>query len=472
MRSWYSMSGLCAVLKLMCKTVEVKHVSVGMKFECTVKNQTVSFVIYQISTKSKTSAVTTPSRTNQPLEDELNGLTLEEDEGIYIVGDDVQVHLNTNAPKNEQAIIPIPPPKLPSKPVVVDPSESSKPYPPTPVSSIGGLNPQLRLLRTLIQSSLVHSHYYTDNNFTPAQGILLYGPPGTGKTLLLRAISTEANANCYKIDGSLFGKYLGESENSIRKIFTEAKKIKNNLSKSIIFIDEIDSLAPKRTGSETTTSDSRVVTTLLTELDALSAVGPEESRVLVIAATNRPNGIDPGLRRPGRLESEVEIGIPDAKARLQILQVFFDRVPTAFAKDDTGPIPAWSARTHGYVGADLEAVVRGAVRKGIDRTVSSSLTEDDGDSAFGGFGIGSDTGSSHMNGDAQLLISEEDVEATLKEVRPTAMREIFLEPPKVRWCDIGGQEEVKQRLREAVEWPLTVCFPPTFVSQVSFILCI
>ena len=294
--------------------------------------------------------------------------------------------------------------------------------------SIGGLNTQIESLRSLLTSVLEDAEEFARKGLVPPRGILLYGPPGTGKTMMLKATACEMKASSYVLDGKVMGKYMGESEAAIRQIFGAARKNQP----SIIFMDEVDSLAPKRSQGEG--SEGRVVSTLLTEMDGLESSATAEehggiTRVAIVAATSRPNAIDEALRRAGRFEKEVEIGIPDADARREILDLLTRKLDfEGVSKDDF--VGSLASRTHGYVGADLEAVVRGAFTLALDRRRKAGSP-------------------------SEVMLRESDVETALIGVKPTAMREIFLEAPKVRWSDIGGQEEVKQRLREAVEWPLT-----------------
>ncbi|RPA76459.1 AAA-domain-containing protein [Ascobolus immersus RN42] len=319
-------------------------------------------------------------------------------------------------------------------------------------TSIGGLRPQILSLRKLLLATLKRSSKFTKFGLTPPRGILLYGPPGTGKTMLIKACAAEIHATPYVISGSIVGKYMGESEAALRKVFKEARENQP----AIIFIDEIDSLVPKRSGADS--SEGRIVSTLIMELDSLAAAAnaedeePKEgeekkkttgNQVVIVAATNRPNNIDPALRRPGRFDRELEIGIPDVDARGEILELLLKKVPCKFTEE--AYIKNIASRTHGFVGADLESLVRGAVmvamsrleeQEDLDVDIEQDLDEEEGD-------------------DEDIGVTEADFEAALKDVRPTAMREIFLETPKVRWSDIGGQEEVKQRLRETVEWPLS-----------------
>ncbi|KAG0638431.1 P-loop containing nucleoside triphosphate hydrolase protein [Tuber brumale] len=334
------------------------------------------------------------------------------------------------APWLKPAKEPIPQPDFP---IVVPPSKTS-------FSSIGGLAPQIAALKTLLLSTLHHSHLFTKHNLTPPRGILLYGPPGTGKTLLLKAIASEISAKCYVLNGSVVGKYLGESEAAIRKVFAEARKNQP----AVVFMDEADSIAGKR--GEGDGNEGRIVSTILTEIDGMScgdSDGAEVVKLAVVATTSRPNVIDQALRRPGRFDREIEIGIPDADSRREILEIITREISFSNEQPKEATIKALAAKTHGFVGADLEALVRTAFASALTR-----LKRDNLDLSAP---ILNDTPQTHP----QVLLREADLDSALKVVRPTAMREIFLEPPKVRWSDIGGQEEVKQRLREAVEWPLS-----------------
>lgn len=292
---------------------------------------------------------------------------------------------------------------------------------PTTYSSVGGLQGQIELLKTTIELPLHQPTLFSDFGVTPPRGILLHGPPGTGKTMLLRAVAAETNAHVLTINGpSIVSKYLGETESALRDIFNEARKYQP----AIIFIDEIDSLAPSRASDDSGEVESRVVATLLTLMDGVGDSG----RLVVVAATNRPNAIDSALRRPGRFDQEVEIGIPDVEARNDILKLQFERMRRhSLSEQDIFNI---ASRTHGYVGADLVALCRECVMKTIQRGLKTSTPN------------------------SSLKVSLDDVELALPEIRPSAMREIFLEMPKVYWKDIGGQEELKVKLREMVQLPL------------------
>ncbi|KTW25638.1 hypothetical protein T552_03498 [Pneumocystis carinii B80] len=289
--------------------------------------------------------------------------------------------------------------------------------------SIGGLKHQIELLKDYVELPLLKPEYFEIFGISPPKGVLLYGPPGTGKTMLLRAIASETKAYVELVNGpSVIGKYLGETEANLCKIFENAKKNQP----SIVFIDEIDAIAPKR-GEDTV--ERRIVATLLTLMDGMNSSG----QIVVVGATNRPNTLDEALRRPGRFEKEIEIGVPDVDARLEILNLHFNKMPHDLDEDD---IKRLAKRTHGYVGADLTSLCREASILAIKRGIAKDIPEKD------------------------FTISKYDLEIALKNVRQSAMREIFLETPHVRWSDIGGQQIIKQKLREAIEWPLT--HPETF----------
>lgn len=290
-------------------------------------------------------------------------------------------------------------------------------------NAVGGLAKEIGLLKGTIELPLHQPTLFTDFSVTPPRGILLHGPPGTGKTMLLRCVANETNAHVLTINGpSIVSKYLGETEAALRDIFNEAKKYQP----SIIFIDEIDSLAPNRAGDDSGEIESRVVATLLTLMDGMGGAG----RLVVVAATNRPNKIDPALRRPGRFDQEVEIGIPDVDARLDILTKQFSKISHQRHELIAEDISTIASKTHGYVGADLIALCREAVMKAIQRGLTESIDRE------------------------KLKVILKDVEEAMMDIRPSAMREIFLEMPKVYWSDIGGQEELKQKMREMIQLPL------------------
>lgn len=293
-------------------------------------------------------------------------------------------------------------------------------------SAIGGLAKQIALLKSKIELPLHRPSLFQRFGMAPDRGFLLHGPPGTGKTMLLRAVAAETNAHVLTINGpSIVSKYLGETESALRGIFAEAVQYQP----AIIFVDEIDALVPKRDSDESGEAESRVVSTLLTLMDGMGAGG----QVVVVGATNRPNSIDPALRRPGRFGQELEIGIPDAEGRLDILRLMLRDMPHELTEEN---IVDLAGKTHGYVGADLAALCRDAVMAAIQRGLAAGTPEN------------------------ELAVATKDVNRALVDIRPSAMREIFLETPKVFWTDIGGQDDVKQKLRETIEWPLS--HPDTF----------
>lgn len=297
-------------------------------------------------------------------------------------------------------------------------------------TSVGGLSKEIETLKNTIELPLHQPQLFSNFGVTPPRGILLHGPPGTGKTMLLRCVANTANAHVLTINGpSIVSKYLGETEAALRNIFNEAQKYQP----SIVFIDEIDSLAPNRANDDSGEVESRVVATLLTLMDGMGASG----RVVVIGATNRPNSVDPALRRPGRFDQEVEIGIPDVDDRLDILLKQFKKMSEdrhTLTNDDIKNI---ASKTHGYVGADLSALCRESVMKTIQRGIKT----------------GSILMNNNQDSDA-LKVTMVDVENAMLEITPSAMREIFLEMPKVYWSDIGGQEDLKRKMKEMIQLPL------------------
>ena len=292
---------------------------------------------------------------------------------------------------------------------------------------IGGLREQIQKVREMIELPLKHPELFHKLGIEPPKGVLLYGPPGTGKTLLAKAVANEANAYFIAINGpEIMSKFVGEAEERLRKVFEEAQEN----APSIIFIDEIDAIAPKRE-EVLGEVERRVVAQLLTLMDGLEARG----QVIVIAATNRPNAIDPALRRPGRFDREIELPVPDKNGRKEILQIHTRNVPLA----DDVDLDELAARTHGFVGADLAALVKEAAMKAIRRILPK---------------IDLDAEEIPPEILEQLKVTRQDFEEALKEVRPSALREVFIEVPSVHWEDVGGLDEVKKALKESVEWPL------------------
>ena len=292
---------------------------------------------------------------------------------------------------------------------------------------IGGLKEEIRKVREMVELPLKHPELFEHLGIEPPKGILFYGPPGTGKTLLAKAVANEVDAHFISINGpEIMSKWYGESEKRLREIFQEARE----KAPSIIFIDEIDSIAPKRE-EVTGEVERRVVAQLLALLDGLE----ERGKVIVIGATNRPDALDPALRRPGRFDREIEFRVPDEAARKEILQIHTRRVPLAEDVD----LEALAKVTHGYVGADLAALVKEAAMKALRRVLPE---------------VEKHEGRIPPEVLKKIKVTMEDFMEALKEVRPSIMREVLVEKPNVRWDDIGGLEDVKRELREVVEWPL------------------
>lgn len=305
--------------------------------------------------------------------------------------------------------------------------ETLRGVPQVTYEDIGGLKDEIQKVREMIELPLRHPEIFEKLGVEAPKGVLLYGPPGTGKTLLAKAVANESNAHFISISGpEIMSKFYGESEARLREIFKEARE----KAPTIVFIDEIDSIAPKRE-EVTGEVERRVVSQLLSLMDGLEARG----KVIVIAATNRPNAIDPALRRPGRFDREIEIKVPDKKGRFEILQIHTRHMPLTQEVD----LERISSITHGFVGADLEYLCKEAAMKTLRRMLPElKLEEDKLQPEF-------------LN---RLQVTMDDFENALKDVMPSAMREVYLETPDVKWGDIGGLEGIKKELQEAVEWPL------------------
>lgn len=299
---------------------------------------------------------------------------------------------------------------------------------------IGGLSREIREIREMIEVPLRHPELFSRLGINPPRGVLLHGPPGTGKTLIARAVASETDANFISISGpEIVSKFYGESEQRLRQIFEEAAKA----APSIIFIDEIDSIAPKR---EEVSGDMerRVVAQILALMDGLSSRG----EVIVIAATNRPNALDPAIRRGGRFDREIEIGIPSKTGRLEVLYVHTRGMPL----DESLDLLEIADATHGFVGADLYALCKEAAMRTLERALPDLDVSED---------IPADIVES-------LRVTREDFKEALKKIEPSAMREVFVEVAQVQWDEVGGLEEGKQSLIEAVQWPLQ--YPEAFAA--------
>ncbi|MEM2121644.1 MAG: CDC48 family AAA ATPase [Candidatus Woesearchaeota archaeon] len=312
------------------------------------------------------------------------------------------------------------------KPEAVEVSEERLPE--VTYEDIGGLVEEVRKVREMIELPLKHPEIFEKLGIEPPKGVLLHGPPGTGKTLLAKAVANETNAHFILINGpEIMSKYYGQSEENLRKKFEEAEKN----APSIIFIDEIDAIASKREESRGDV-ERRVVAQLLALMDGLKSRG----KVIVIAATNVPNLLDPALRRPGRFDREIEIKVPDKNGRLEILKIHTRNMPLAKDVD----LKEIAAVTHGFVGADLAALAKEAAMIVLRRVLPDLKTNENEPLSEEIF--------------EKLIITKNDFKEALKSVRPSAMREVLVEVPNVRWKDVGGLESVKQELIEAVEWPL------------------
>ncbi|MFL6503501.1 MAG: CDC48 family AAA ATPase [Nitrososphaera sp.] len=307
------------------------------------------------------------------------------------------------------------------------PKAAAKGIPRVSYEDIGGLKNEVQKVREMIELPLRHPEIFDRIGIEAPKGVLLHGPPGTGKTLLAKAVASETNANFYSISGpEIMSKFYGESEERLRDVFKEAEEN----APSIIFIDEIDSIAPKR---EEVSGDveKRVVSQLLTLMDGIQSRG----KLVVIGATNRPNAIDPALRRPGRFDREIDIGIPDEQGRLDILLIHSRGMPMT---DDVN-LESIAKVTHGFVGADLEALSKEAAMRSLRRILPEINLEQPKIPV------------EILN---KIKITKQDFDEALRDVQPSAMREVLVQRPNVGWEDIGGLQQVKEELTEAIEWPL------------------
>ncbi|XP_061690730.1 ATPase family gene 2 protein homolog A [Syngnathoides biaculeatus] len=293
---------------------------------------------------------------------------------------------------------------------------------------IGGLSRQLEVIKETVELPLKHPQLFSNYGIPAPRGVLLYGPPGTGKTMIGRAIANEIGAHMTVICGpEIMSKFYGETEEKLRQIFAEASK----RTPSIIFIDELDALCPKREGAQNEV-EKRVVASLLTLMDGIGSEG-HSGQLLVLGATNRPHALDPALRRPGRFDKELEVGVPGPAERADILHKQLSSVPcSATAQEVTRLADA----AHGYVGADLAAVCKEAGLNALRRAISGS----------------NDMSDQQLTGRVTVTLS--DLQWATSVVKPSAMREVAIDVPKVRWADVGGMEDVKLKLKQAVEWPL------------------
>ena len=298
---------------------------------------------------------------------------------------------------------------------------------------IGGLDDELEQVREMIELPMRHPELFQQLGIEPPKGVLLHGPPGTGKTLMARAVANEIDAYFTDISGpEIMSKYYGESEEQLREVFEEAEEN----APAVVFIDEIDSIAPER-GETSGDVERRVVAQLLSLMDGLE----ERGQVIVIGATNRVDAIDPALRRGGRFDREIEVGVPDKDGRKEILQVHTRGMPLAEGID----LEQYAENTHGFVGADLAQLGKEAAMNALRRIRPELDLEEDE--------IDAETLE-------RLAVTEKDFKQAMKGIEPSALREVFVEVPNVTWDDVGGLEDTKERLRETIQWPLA--YPQVF----------
>ncbi|TQQ82549.1 AAA family ATPase [Halonotius terrestris] len=307
-----------------------------------------------------------------------------------------------------------------------DEEESAEP-PGITYEDVGGLDDELDMVREMIELPMRHPELFQALGIKPPQGVLLHGPPGTGKTLIAKAVATEIDANFQTISGpEIMSKYHGESEERLREVFETAEEAEP----AIVFIDEIDSIAPKRDDTQGDV-ERRVVAQLLSLMDGLQ----DRGQITVIGTTNRIDAVDPALRRGGRFDREIEIGAPDTHGRSEILRIHTREMPLVEGID----LDQYANSTHGFVGADLESLVREAAMNALRRVRPElDLEGDEIDAATL----------------ERLSVTERDFRGALREIEPSALREVFVETPDVTWADVGGLEATKARLREAIQWPL------------------
>jgi len=311
--------------------------------------------------------------------------------------------------------------------VLTEPSPEKRGIPMVTYEDIGGLQEEIQRIREMVELPLRHPELFQRIGIEPPKGVLLHGPPGCGKTLLAKAVANESDANFFSINGpEVMSKFYGESERRLREIFQKAQEN----APSIIFIDELDAVAPKRE-EVTGEVERRVVAQLLSLMDGLEARGD----LIVIGATNRVNAIDPALRRPGRFDREIEIGVPDKHGRHEMLQIHARGMPLS----EDVELRRLSESTHGYTGADIAALCREAAMKALRRYLPSISLEEE-------------------RVPPQILekmeVNMDDFMNAFREITPTAMREVYIEIPTTRWNEVGGLKDVKDRLVEAVEWPI------------------
>ncbi|NHJ88070.1 MAG: CDC48 family AAA ATPase [Asgard group archaeon] len=355
----------------------------------------------------------------------LLGYPLTEDDTVLIpiLGKSLPFTVTSTNPKGIIRITEDTELKVIDKPIQV----SDEALPRTSYEDIGGLGDQIRRIREMVELPMKHPELFQKLGIDPPKGVLLHGPPGCGKTLIAKAVANESASNFVTINGpEIMSKFYGESEQRLRQIFKDASA----KAPTIIFIDELDAIASKR-AEVTGEVERRVVAQLLALMDGMVSRG----EVIVIGATNRPDAIDPALRRPGRFDREIEIGVPDRDGRREILLIHSRGMPLATDVN----LDLIAEKTHGYVGADLQALCREAAMKALrrflpdidfaDKLITPELLDN-------------------------LEVTHDDIQSAMKEIQPSATREVFTEIPNIRWSDVGGLEEQVRELKEAIEWPL------------------
>jgi transitional endoplasmic reticulum ATPase len=311
--------------------------------------------------------------------------------------------------------------------VLSEPTPEKKGISMVTYEDIGGLHEEIQRIREMVELPLRHPELFQRLGIEPPRGVFLYGPPGCGKTLLAKAVANESDANFYVISGpEIMSKFYGESEARLREIFQKAQET----APSIVFIDEMDAIAPKRE-EVTGEVERRVVAQLLSLMDGMGTRG----NIIVIGATNRPNAIDPALRRPGRFDREIEIGVPDKAGRNEIVQIHTRNMPLAEDVD----IKRLSDVTHGYTGADISSLSREAAMKALRRYMPEINLEEE-----------------RVPPEIldRMVVKEDDFLSAYREITPTAMREVYVEVPSVHWKEVGGLDKIKNELEQSVEWPL------------------
>jgi transitional endoplasmic reticulum ATPase len=342
---------------------------------------------------------------------------------IASIGQGLQFSVTQAAPGKHVRVTPATQVEVLTQPAKVEDIQ----VPQVSYEDIGGLGKELQKIREMVELPMKSPELFERLGITPPKGVLLHGPPGTGKTLIAKAVANESGANFKIINGpEIMSKFYGESEQKLREVFEEAEKN----SPSIIFIDELDSIAPKR-ADVTGEVERRVVAQLLALMDGLAGRG----QVIVVGATNRVDDVDEALRRPGRFDREIEIGVPDKKGRLEILQIHTRAMPLEEGLD----LEKLAAIAHGFVGADLAALAREAAMQALRRALPH---------------IDPETGDIPADVLNDLFVTQEDFDLAVSDISPSALREVLVEKPNVSWEDLGGLHKVKSQLREAVEAPI------------------